>query len=127
MTNDDEDPFQPDGFEVSLRDDGFVKVTFHRDDNRKMEVEIPREQLPVLMAALQKKVAPGQVVPIDPASMAFGKTYRTQGVGIHKSRDGGAILTAYVELPDQRRVVAFPLSMSPKDVAFIIERLTTDV
>jgi hypothetical protein len=83
MSDNPEDVFQPDGFEVSRRVDApYVKIAFHRDDNRKMEVEIPQEQLPVFMAALQKKVSPGQVVPVDPASMALGRTYRVQGLDI---------------------------------------------
>ena len=118
-------PFIPDGFETAIsEDDQTVLVQFLRDDKR-LEVEIPRSRLPALAREIQRRISPGDAVPIDAASLRPDRTLNVQAYEARRNPDGSIRLTLYVTLYDQdsSRGVTIPLTLSRADTRSLVEML----
>jgi hypothetical protein len=114
-------PLQPNECETLIGEDGRqVKLVFRSDDGDSREIVVDRQWLPQLITQLQRRIAPGQAVPINKDSLDIGQTFALQGYQVRRNADGGAILTLFVDLPDQGRVVTIPLDFSSKDVDQLI-------
>lgn len=68
------DPVQPDGFEIfTSRDGESILIRFLRDGAEPLEVELSRDELTTLVAALVGRIGSGQATPIDVASLRSGR------------------------------------------------------
>ena len=116
-----DDVFEPDECEVALSKDGeSVRISFRRDNGTSREAVLPRKWLPGLVAQLLAQIEPGSAVPIDQGSLQIGRTFVVQGYNVRKRPDGGCLLTLFVDLPDQGRIVTIPLELSAPEVSEIV-------
>jgi hypothetical protein len=110
--------------EIESADDGIhVRINFLQNDGASRPVVLLRAQLPQLIGAFQREIAPGSVVPIDQNSLQPGANYKLVGQQARRAPDGSVVLSLYVELPDQRRTVILPLPLSPKDQTDMLKLL----
>ena len=119
MTDDD---FEVAGVDVA-RNGELVKLIFlDRDDNTR-PVVLHQHGIPQLIGALQQHIAAGKVVPMTPKSARIGAIYALEGHGIRKNPDGSAVLTLFVNLPEEGRTVTFDLPLAAKDAQALAKQL----
>lgn len=121
---DDDVSFEATETDIALSADGaHVRLIFNDDNGKSREVILLRKWLPAFVAQMQRNIEPGQIVPIDKASLQIGRSFSLQGFQARRFPDGGATITLFVDLPDQGRVVTIPLEMTPKDVSTLLTML----
>ena len=121
---DESKEFRPDECETFLSEDRKrVKIVFRRDSGETQEAVLARTWIPQLIVQLQTRIEPGQATPIDRGSLRIGQTFSLQGYQVGHRPDGSAILTLFVDLPDQGRVVTIPLVLPPPEITQFIQML----
>lgn len=90
-------------------------VRLSRDDGEIMEIILQSDQLPAVVAQLQRRIAPGRVTPIRPHQIAAGATATARSTTFRRNPDGTLTLLHTFELLEERRVVQLPVTLTPED------------
>jgi hypothetical protein len=107
---------------VERHDDARIKLILRSDSGESLAAILPCSTIPGLIARLVAEIGPGQGVPIA-GSLRPGQTILVQGFGTRRHPDGGADLTIFAHLPDERRDVTIPLALSAGNVADLVTDL----
>ena len=116
MGTEDED-FVVLGCDVKERPDGKrLRLNFTGEGNKNRSVVLHREGVPLLVGALHSKIGHGTVVPIDKESLRAGANIQVQGWDLANRPDRSVLLTIYLDMTDQNRVVTIPVELSQENV-----------
>lgn len=115
--------FEPNGFNTARDAAGNVRLRFYRDDGREVSIIIPGASLPLLLQELQRQIGSSGGQTISAVDLQVGRAFQTVGRQVRKTPDGGAVLTLGIELPDPHRVVTLPIRFSPEGVAALLDDL----
>jgi hypothetical protein len=115
-------PLRPDEAEMST-DGEDVVLDFRSDSGESRAVVLSRQWLPGLIARLMDQIGPDEAVHTDQGSLQVGARFAVQGWQVQRQDDGARRLDVIVNLPDQGRVVAIPLDLTPPDVQSLINQL----
>jgi hypothetical protein len=116
------EPLRPDEMEIRVDGDDIV-LDFKADSGESRVVVLSRKWVPTLLARLMQETEPGQMVPIDRASLQIGASFSVQSWQVQRRSDGARRLTLAVDLPDQGRVVTIPLELSAAEVQSLLDQL----
>ncbi len=115
--------FEPDGFDTARDAAGNVRLRFYKDDGQAVSVVIPGGALPLLLQELQRRIGSAGGQTIAAVDLQLGRSFRTESTSVRKTPDGGALLTFGVELQDPHRVVTMPFHFTPEGVAALLDDL----
>lgn len=122
MTENDNNFVADEGCDVGSNADS-IRLNFLNQSGKNCPVVVRREDIPQLLASLHNETASGQVVPIAKGSMKIGANYQLEGQQFRKNSDGSVLLTLFVNLLDEDRVVTFALEIPSKDKKSLAEYL----
>ena len=112
----DADLFLAVGCDIGTNDEGtHIRFRFIDDVNQQRHVVMAKQNIPLLLAALQKEIVSGSVVPIDRGSLRIGADFQVQGYQCQRKEDGSAVLTVMINLPEQGRTVTLPIDFPAED------------
>lgn len=102
-----------------------VRLTFLNRSGKSCPVVVRREDIPQILVSLHNETSPGQVVPIAKGSMKIGANYQIEGQQFRKNPDGSVVLTLFVNLLDEGRVVTFALDIPAKEKESLSQYLSS--